>query len=410
MYAIKANVLFDGYRKLRDVYIVIEDKLIKDITNKKPGTEVLFEGVVTPAFIDGHSHIGMARHSEPSSEEEVNEQADIYTPDLDPLDSVYFDDKYFEDAVEFGVLYSCIHPGSGNLIGGKAVVIRNYAKNREEAPIKYVGYKMALGYNPRSTYKTWKGKRFYTRMGVYALLHRKFHEVIKKRKKISWRIERMKRRLGQRLATGEISEDEYHKELEEYIDMLNMEFSPIDRAILEILDRKKVVKVHVHKEDDAIFLINIAKEYKIRAIADHTCDIYRKEGFEMLKNAGIPIIYGPIDALAYKTELKHDTYKNVKALIESGAKFGLMSDHPVMLARNLHLQLRYFLIYGYDEAKTISIITKENAEILGLDKFLGTIEKGKWASLLVWNNNPFYLGSRPQVVMGEGKILFEKKD
>ncbi len=404
MRCVFAKTLFDGYKYVKNVYVVFEGKRIIRISDKPEG-EIIGEGFVTPAFIDSHSHIGMSRHGEPSTEGEVNEQADIFLPDLDPLDSVYFDDKYFRDAIEFGVLYSCIVPGSGNLISGKAVVIRNFARDRSEAPIRYIGYKMALGYNPRSTYLVWRGKRFFTRMGVYAFLHRKFHEVIKKKMKIEWRIRQRERMLRRRMEKGIISKEEFEEEMKEFKEVLMMEFTPVDRAILEILDRKKRVKVHVHKEDDVVFLVEIMRKYNLVGMAEHVEDVHRLEVFELLRDNNIPVVYGPIDSYAYKTELKHESYKNVKLLIQSKVKFSLMTDHPVVLARNLMLGLRYFLMYGLDEEKALAVITRNAAEILGVDDLLGIVEPGKLASLIVWDRNPFYLGAKPRLVIGEGKIL-----
>jgi imidazolonepropionase-like amidohydrolase len=79
------------------------------------------------------------------------------------------DDSSFTESVESGVLYSTVLPGSGNIIGGKAVLIRNFAKDIGEAYMSDVGIKMALGYNPRSTTE-WKGDRPSTRMGAIAML------------------------------------------------------------------------------------------------------------------------------------------------------------------------------------------------------------------------------------------------
>ena len=61
------------------------------------------------------------------------------------------------------------------------------------------------------------------------------------------------------------------------------------------------------------------------------------------------------------------------------------------------------------EEEAISLITYKNAKILGIDDMLGTIEKGKLASIIVWDKNPLNLGAFPKVVIGEGKILREKK-
>ncbi len=407
MYAVKANILYDGVTRKENVFIVIDGNKIVNVTAEKPDVEVKYEGIVTPAFIDGHSHIGMDRHGEPYEESETNEQADIFLPTLNPLDSVYFDDKYFQDSIEFGVLYSCIIPGSGNLIGGKAIIIRNFARNREEAFLKDYGYKMALGFNPRSTWE-WKGRRYKTRMGVYSLLREEFIKLLKKKRKLEIEKKDKLRDLRRKLEKKEISEEEYKEKEKEIEEEMMLEFEPYEEALLEILSRKKVLKTHVHKEDDVLFLLDVVRQFNLSATADHLGDVHHVEIFRKVKKANVPIVYGPIDSFAYKTELKHDTYKNVKALIESGAKYTLMTDHPVMLSRNLFLQLRYFLYYGLTPEKAISIITKEAAEILHINDILGTIEPGKLASLLIWTGDPFNLASRPKVVIAEGKVIHEE--
>jgi Imidazolonepropionase and related amidohydrolases len=56
-------------------------------------------------------------------------------------------------------------------------------------------------------------------------------------------------------------------------------------------------------------------------------------------------------------------------------------------------------------AEAIGIITKNNAEILGV-KDLGTVENGKLASLVLWNKDPFELESHPLIAIGEGDVLY----
>jgi len=76
---------------------------------------------------------------------------------------------------------------------GKAVLIRNFAKDIGEAYMADVGIKMALGYNPRSTIE-WQGDRPSTRMGAIAMLRenllkaRKMQRLlqIKKRLLMKW--------------------------------------------------------------------------------------------------------------------------------------------------------------------------------------------------------------------------------
>ncbi len=399
---IHATKLFDGEKSKEDRYIVIEGDRIIDVTNEYiPYT---YEGIVTPAFIDAHSHIGMIRYGEPEAEEEGNDISGQILPANNPLNSIYFDDKAFEEAVDFGVLYSCVVPGSGNLIGGKAIIIRNFGKNRDEAFLKHYGYKMALGYNPRSTVE-WKGDRPNTRMGIYTLLEKRFEEVLLKREREKLKLEKAKLELERKFKDEEIDEKEYEKEKGFAQREYELEFDEEEKALLELLDGKKTVKVHVHKADDVLYLIELAKKYNLKVTAEHLSDIRDKEIFEKLRENEIPIVYGPLGALPYKVELKNESYKNTKKLMDSGAFFGLMTDHPVVITPQLRFELSYFLIQGAEEDEALSIITSKNAKILEIDNILGKIEEGKLASIVIWNDNPLKLSAYPIVVIAEGTVI-----
>lgn len=399
---IKADVLYDGISGYQERFIVVEGKFIKSVTKEKMNYD--FEGYVTPAFIDAHTHIGMFRDGEPGSEQEGNDYSDQFLPLLDPLNGIYFDDRAFKDAVDFGCLYGCVVPGSGNLMGGKAMIIRNFVPNRKDALIKDYGYKMALGYNPRST-TGWKGQRPNTRMGVYALLEKKFDGVIAKREKAILVKEKQISELKKNLNEKKISKSEFNAKLQIINREYDLEFDTEETAILEILDRKKIAKIHVHKEDDVLYLIQFVKKYNIKATADHTGDVHHKEIFDELAKNGIKIVYGPIGGIGSKVELAHSYYQNAGLLYKSKADFGLMTDHPVVWAPHLRESLKYFLIQGMSREEAISLITRRNAEILEIDDILGTVEAGKLASLVVWNRDPFDLAAYPVMVMGEGKIL-----
>jgi imidazolonepropionase-like amidohydrolase len=84
-----------------------------------------------------------------------------------------------------------------------------------------------------------------------------------------------------------------------------------------------------------------------------------------------------------------------------------MSDHPIILQRNIFYTLRHLLRLGLSKSNAISKITSEAAEILGIEK-LGQIKEGFKASLIVWNGDPFTITSYPTLVVGEGKIVYKE--
>lgn len=403
---VKASVLYDGEKRLENKQVVVEGERIVEVS-AAGSAKADYEGVVSPAFLDAHSHIGMFREGEPQSEAEGNDRTAQIMPLSDPLNSIYFDDRAFRDAVDFGVLYSCVVPGSGNLVGGKARVIRNFARTRKDALVADYGYKMALGYNPRSTTE-WKGERPDTRMGVYQMLEKRFDDVLAKKAKAELARDRKLRELDKTSAEKKYSAKETAAELALIDREAALEICSEDAALLDLLSGGKTVKVHVHKEDDALYLIDLVKRYGFKASADHLGDVHTKEIFDELARAGIPIVYGPLGSLAYKVELKHEEYSNAALLMKSKAQYGLMTDHPVILSYQLRDSLKYFLIQGMSDAEAIGLVTKKNARILGLDKDLGSVEPGKLASLVVWDREPLHLAAFPRMVMAEGSVIRKK--
>jgi imidazolonepropionase-like amidohydrolase len=380
MDSIFANTIYTGKSIVSDQYLIFNGSKIIGLAKSAKGRLLGRYDVLTPAFIDPHSHIGMEPSGEPSRDGEANEHLDSILALADALDSVQMDDKALRDAVESGVLYSCVVPGSGNIIGGQSAVIRNYANDSTNALIARAGLKAAFGYNPRSTHK-WKGNRPTTRMGAIAILRGRLEEVRRKVQKY-------------RKAKGSQKAD--------------ITFSAEETVLQDLLGGKLRLRAHVHKIDDIAALLRLVDDYKLKLTVEHASDVHRPEIFQALKQRKVPVVYGPIDSFSFKVELKHEDWRNIHHLLATKVEFGLMSDHPVTLARQLFLQTRWFLRAGWSEQQAIELVSRKNARILGIDDRLGTLQKGKWASFICWSGDPFDLASYPAAVYGEGELLFSE--
>lgn len=379
MKSLFAETLYTGDEVIRNIHLLCEGSVVKG-TSMEPRGEFLGKfAVVTPAFIDAHCHIGMERSGEPGSEGEANEHMESLLFLADALDSVQMDDSAFRDSVELGVLYSCVLPGSGNIVGGKSAIIRNYARSTTEALIARAGIKAAFGFNPMST-RDWKGTRPHTRMGALSLLRAKLASVKAK-------VDKSRKRGKGGGDTSLTAEEE---------------------VVRDILRGRQAVRVHVHKIDDIASLLRLQEEFGIKVTVEHACDVNDGRIYAALKERGIPVVFGPLDAFAYKVELRHENWRNVRHLLESGVDFGLMTDHPVIPQRNLLLTLRWFIRCGLNRREAIEIITRRNAQILGIDGFLGTLGRGKWASFSCWNGDPFDVTRYPVKVVAEGEVVFEE--
>ncbi len=382
MECIKADTLYTGRSVLEDVYLAFDQERIAAVSEHRNGDLVGEYRVVTPALIDPHSHIGMVRAGEPESESEANDHLDSLMVMADALDSLQMDDPALQDAVEMGVLYSCIVPGSGNILGGRSAVIRNYGKDSSQALICRAGLKAALGYNPMST-SSWEGTRATTRMGSLAILRKKLEEVRRKEQRF--------------LEADGDKKDE-------------ITFSAEEDTVRELLSGRLTLRVHVHKTDDIAALLRLVDEFGIRVTVEHAMGVHSPGIFQELKNRDIPVTYGPLDAFAYKVELKHESWRNIAHLLDSGVEFGLMSDHPVTPARQILLQTRWFLRLGMTRQQAVELVTRRNSQLVGLDQWAGTLEESKWASFVCWSHDPFDLSAHPLAVYGEGRLLHAEGD
>ncbi len=377
MKCVHAATVYTGHSVKRDQYLLFEGATLKGLSPRRQGTQVGECAVMTPAFIDAHSHIGIHRHGHPSAESESNDHLDSILPLPDVLDSVQMDDAAFREALEWGTLYSCVLPGSANLLSGRSAIIRHHAAFSTEALIGRAGIKAALGYNLMGA-RELKGTRPSTRMGALAVLRGRLRAVQAKARKVR------ARRGGQRGNTDLTAEEQ---------------------ALQDVLARKTRLRVHAHKTDDIAALLRLVDEFMLDVSVEHAMDVNTPAIFVELRKRGIPVVFGPVETSAGKVELRNKNWRNARHLIESGVRFGLMTDHPVTPSGQILQQTRFLLRAGLGKQGALELITRVNADILGIGRFLGTLDRGKWASFLCWNGDPFDLATHPIAVYGEGQLL-----
>ncbi len=380
MFNVRGDTIYTGTDLLTDSTLSIDDATLAGVGGEPLGEQAGSYPVITPAFIDAHSHIGLIRAGEPSAEAEANEQMDAMLAHADVLDSIQMDDAGFADSIEMGVLYSCVLPGSGNIVAGNSAVIRNYGKDTNAAFIRHAGIKGAFGYNPMST-GSWKGQRPSTRMGALAILRAKLVDVQAK--------------MAKETAQGEDGKEN------------DVTYTAEETVLKAMLTGEERYRVHVHKNDDIAALLRFVDDFSLEVTLEHTMDVHTSGVYEELKARGIPVVYGPMDSLAYKVELKHENWRNLKFLLDSGVEFGLMTDHPVIMQNMLFFCLRHFLHLGVSKQAALEVITRQNAKILGIDDILGTLEPGKWGSFICWSGDPFSLESYPVAIYAEGERIYE---
>ncbi|MBP2027854.1 imidazolonepropionase-like amidohydrolase [Acetoanaerobium pronyense] len=364
--------------------ILIENGKIKEIgTNLDYQAKVIDATgkLVFPGFIDAHCHIGMWEEGIGFEGADGNEMTDPITPHLRAIDGINPMDEAFENALKGGVTSAATGPGSANVIGGTFAVIKLYGKRVDEMiMIENHSMKCAFGENPKRVYAE-KNTMPTTRMGTAA----KLRETLAKAFEYKAKKEAAKE--------DETKMPAYDIKLE---------------AMLPVVNKEIPLKAHAHRADDIFTAIRIAKEFGVKLTLEHCTEghLIAKE----LSKEGYSAIIGPTFGNKPKFELKNKSFETPKVLVEAGVKIAIMTDSPVIPLENLPMCSALAYKSGLDEMEALKAISISAAEILGIEDRVGSIEVGKDADLVIWDNHPFDLQSNVEYTIVNGEIAYKRKN
>ena len=86
----------------------------------------------------------------------------------------------------------------------------------------------------------------------------------------------------------------------------------------------------------------------------------------------------------------------------------ITTDHPEMPLKYLRIAAGVAVNAGMDALTALRAITISPARIAGLDKRVGSLEKGKDADIVVFNGDVFDFRSQVMVVLCNGHIAYRR--
>ncbi|MGL4796415.1 MAG: amidohydrolase [Paraclostridium sp.] len=336
--------------------------------------------LVLPGFIDAHTHLGLWEDGMGFEGADGNEETDPITPHLNPIDGINPMDRSFEEARNGGITSVCTTPGSANVMGGQCIAIKTFGRRIDKMVIKNpVASKVAFGENPKSCYGQ-EEKAPQTRMAIAAMMR------------------------------------ETLKEAEEYLDAILLheeddenekpDYDMKMESLLPVLRRDIPFKVHAHRADDIFTAIRIGKEFNLKLTLDHCTEGHLI--VEDLVEEGYPVVVGPSLSERSKIELRNLTFDTAGILSNSGMNVCLMTDHPVIPVHYLPICAGIAVKHGMVEEKALESITINPAKVLGISDRVGSIEVGKDADIVIWDNNPLEIQSNVLYTIIDGKIAYKK--
>ncbi|HKU13590.1 MAG TPA: amidohydrolase [Steroidobacteraceae bacterium] len=414
-----ATVLTGSGARLDEADVLIADGKIAAVGRDVPAPQnarvVDARGKwVTPGLIDVHSHLGVASAPYVEAHNDGNEMSNPLTSEVWVEHSLWPQDPGFETALEGGVTTLQVLPGSGNLAGGRSIVVRNVrAKTYQEMkfPDAPQGLKMACGENPKRSYGE-RGQSPGTRMANVALVRQAFLDAqdyqrswAKYQRELAAYEHKQKTGSGARGKKRDAKDEDSEPPSPPKRD-LEME------TLVGVLDGTIRVQVHCYRADDMATMLDVADEFGFRIAAFH-------HGVEAYKIADLLARKGVCGALwadwwGFKMEAYDGIQENLAlvdrprdgcAIVHSDSAEGIQrlnQEAAKAMARGVRLGL------DIPPERAIRWVTANPARALGLEDRIGTLAPGMIADVVVWNRNPLSVYALTEQVFIDGVPVFDR--
>ena len=333
---------------------------------------------LTPGIIDEHSHIALFG---------VNEGSQSNTAEVRIKDVVNSEDVNIYRQLAGGVTTSQLLHGSANAIGGQSAIVKfRWGSSPEEMIIKEADeyIKFALGENVKRSRASSSTRFPDTRMGVEQVFVDAFNKA---------RIYENKWKKYNSLTKKE--------KLSAIIPRKDIELE----ALSQILNGKMHITCHSYVQSEINMLMKVAEKFNFKVNTfTHILEGYKVADIMARHGAGAGSFS---DWWAYKNEVKEAIPYNAALMLQAGVITSINSDSREM-ARRLNQEAGKSIKYGnISEVEAMKLVTLNPAKLLNLDHRIGSIKVGKDADLVLWNEHPLSIYSKPLKTIVDGKIYFD---
>lgn len=330
---------------------------------------------IMPGLVDTHSHIGEGSGADGSSP---------IQPDVRLLDSLNVRASSIQRAQAGGITTVNVMPGSGHLDSGQTLYIklRDGAVKVDDLLIfdkagNYMGgIKFANGTN---SIRAGGGNFPGTRAKSAALVREQLVKAQEYKAKVA-------------KAAGDATK-----------------LPPRDlamEALVEVLDKKRVVHFHTHRHDDILTVLRLQKEFGFRVVLQHVSEAWKVA--DEIAKANVPSSIILIDSPGGKLETMDISFTNGAALEKAGALVGFHTDDYITDSRLFLREAALAIRAGMSRDKALYGMTMAGAIMLDLQDRVGSLETGKDADFIVLSGDPLSVYTKVEQTYVDGKKVFDR--
>lgn len=355
----------------------LDPKTLTEVRDRR----ICAEGAwVLPGFIEAHCHVGIIEEKRGIVGDDCNEGTRPLTPELRALDAVNPMDPAFHDALKAGITSVMTGPGSTNVVGGQFVFMKTHGRRADKMKVlEPAAMKIAFGENPKSNFGQ-QNLSPSSRMAIAGMLR---EELFQARAYLE-------QKRAEEAGKASVGTKNFRME-----------------AWIPVLERKIPLKAHVHRADDILTSIRIAKEFNLELTLDHCTEGHLIA--EEIAGSGFPAIVGPSLTARSKIEVENMSFKTVGILQKAGVLTAITTDHPVTLIQHLPLCAGLAVKNGLPMEEGLAAITIHAAKICRTADRVGSLEPGKDADIAVFDGNPMEVFTNTLYTIIDGEVVYDRE-
>jgi imidazolonepropionase-like amidohydrolase len=336
------------------------------------GLSVIKGAVAVPGIIDGLSVAGLTGAQNKGFDQDHREGGGRVMPQLQAIDSYNGFDSLVSYLRHHGVTTIHTGPSPGKIIGARTLVTKTRAAGVSEVVLRPDAW-IAFTMGERSSGTS-------TRMGSAAVI----------REALAGAVEYNLRR---KLSLADRPPKDLGKEV-----------------LVEALQGLRKVVVQAHRAQDIQTAMRIADEFGIKLVIAGGAEAYLVR--DELAAAEIPVLVGPVMIRAWNAsgEAGNASFENATLLDQAGVTVGIMSGYEsyVPKVRVVLWEAAIAGAYGLGFDGALRAVTLTNAELLGIDDRVGSLEVGKDGDIVVYDGDPFEYTSHACAVIIDGEQVSDE--
>ncbi|ADR20613.1 imidazolonepropionase [Marivirga tractuosa] len=326
---------------------------------------------IYPGLIASNTIIGLEEIAAVRATRDQDETGE-FNPNVRALIAYNTDSEIIPTTRFNGVLYAQTTPRGGRISGSSSVMDLD-AWNWEDAVLK----------NDEGIHLNWPSKLRYPRWWLGETEWRENEDYDKEYEEVKG----------------------FFKDAVSYKEISNPETTNLKlEAMKGLFDGSKSLYIHTDRAKEILQSIQFALEMGVKKVVLVGGDeAYYVKDF--LKENEIPVILEETLRLPSRTADPVDMpYQLPNLLHKAGIKVAIGQWGEVMQVRNLPFSVGTAAAYGLGKEEALKMVTLNAAEIMGVDDKIGSLEKGKIASIVVSKGDILDMdGNQPEYVFIEGR-------